>query len=61
MNSGVVLSKCFNIVSVMCSVLIWYHKYIYIGKIVIEEEEGDDRMEMFVVKISLWAASLNCG
>lgn len=45
----------------MCSVLIWYHKYIYIGKIVIEEEEGDDRMEMFVVKISLWAASLNCG
>ena len=46
-------------VSVMCSVLIWYHKYVYVGKIGVAVGDGGDRIEM--LKINLWVFSVNCG
>ena len=40
------------------SVQTWYHTYVYVGKIGFAVEGGGDQIEM--LKISLWAFSLNC-
>ena len=45
-------------VSVMCSGIIWYHKYVYVGKIGVEVEDGGDRIRSDQISRSVVSDSL---
>ena len=55
---GILESKWLNMVSVMCSGIIWYHKYVYVGKIGVEVEDGGDRIRSDQISRSVVSESL---